>query len=322
MANKIDKYGLPIRSEYSLRTLAYYQKQGGVYSNLITILMQLRDDPKTSRVLAPNKVLNEASWLFDVNEALDDPDKIEDTFKDCWSKYMMSYSPKDRALIKCVCFILLNYPYRVDIKEVCPQMGGVMQPMTINSILLCKYLDKEVLEDKLFWPKFEHLHNPEYLSMGDDVRPEISDKLHNIQRELVEARFKIEELQAKIEENENILLVRDEEIKQLSHDLSDARNIISDIPMQSELDSNITFKRIIEYVKTCKQYKFTTQIFMMLNWFMRKCATDEEYQLLDETQQFLQSQKSGDVTNINNNTGCNVINEAHDPVFGDPTHNE
>lgn len=322
MANKKDKYGFPVRSEYSLRTLAYYQKQGGIYSSIITILMKLRDDPATSRVLAPSKVLNEASWLFDVNAALEDPEKAEFTFKDCWSRYMSEYNSKDRALIRCVCFVLLNYPYKYDVKEVCPQMDGVIQPMTLNSIMLCQYLDKEVLQDKLFWPKFKHLHNTEYLSMGEDVRQELTEKMHRVQNELIEARFKIEELQAKIEEQENILLVKDEEIKQLNRDLSDARETIADIPSQSELDCNITFKRIIEYIKSCKQYKFTTQIFMMLNWFMRKCATDEEYQLLDETQQYLQSQKSGDVTNINNNTGCNVINEAHEPVFGDPIRNE
>lgn len=320
MANKKDKYGFPVRSEYSLRTLAYYQKQGGIYSNIITILMKLRDDPATSRVLAPNKVLNEASWLFDVNEALDDPEKAEVTFMDCWDRYMYEYNPKDRALIKCVCFVLLNYPYKIDAKELCPQMDGVIQPMTLNSIQLCMYLEKDVLADKLFWPKFKHLHNTEYLTMGLDVRPELTEKIHQLEIELVESRFTIEELKAKIEELENINLAKDAEIRQLNHDLAEARETIASIPTQSELDSNLTFKRIIDYIKSCQQYKFTNQIFMMMSKFMRRCATDEEYQLLDETEQYMQAQKSGDVTNINNNTGCNVINEARDPVFGDPIH--
>lgn len=315
MARKKDKCTLPIRSEYSLRTLAYYQKQGGIYSTIITILMKLRDDPDTSRVLAPNRVLNEASWLFEVNVAVDDPDKVVDVFKECWDNNMTEYSQRDRALIKCVCFVLLNYPFGYDIQKICPQMEGAMQPMTINSITLCKYLEKDVLADKLFWPKFKQLHNTEYLTTGEDVRREVTYKVREIEKALVEARFKLEE-------QENLILVKDEEIKQLNLDLAEARKTIASIPSRSELDSNITFKRIIDYIINCKQYKYSNQIFMMLNWFMRNCATDEEYKILDETQQYLQSLMGGDVVHINNNTGCNVVNEAHDPVFGVPTRQE
>lgn len=322
MAKKKTKY--PSRTEYSLRTLAYYQKQGGIYSDVITILMKLRDDPATSRSLAPNRVLNEATWVFEVNKVVEDPAKIVSVFEDCWQPITVEYNSKDQTLIRCVLFILLNYPYKCDVKIACPQMEGVMQPMTINSIDLCNYLDKKVVNDKLFFPKFKHLLNTEYLKFNKDTRPEISDKLMQVEEELVMARFKIEELQQHLKEQSELSLIKDAEIGRLNRDLNAANETIANIPTQSVLDSSITFKRILEYIKSCKQYKFVTQIFMMLNWLMRQRATDEEYQMLDEMQQYMMSQKSGDKTTVinNDNHGCNVVNEAHDPVFGTPLEND
>jgi len=320
MGKKI-KY--PSRNEYSLHTLAYYQKQGGIYSDILTILLKLRDDPVTSRTLAPNRVLNEATWLFDVNEKVEDPEDISKMFEDCWKPLAMEYSQKDLMLIRCVLFILLNYPIKYDLKEVCPQMEGVLQPMSINSITLSNYLDKLVVNEKLFFPKFKHLLNIDYLIFNEDTRPEIAEKLMNVEHELVEARFRIEELSEQLREQMDLSLVKDAEIQQLQRDLDTANETINKIPSQSALDSSITFKRILEYIKTCMQYKFTTQIFLMLNWFMRHRATDEEYQLLDEMQQYMMSQKNGDNTTVinNNNHGCNVLNEAHDPIFGTPLKN-
>ena len=308
------------RSEMSLRTLAYYQKQGGVFSEIITVLMKLRDDPATSRVLAPNRVLNEASWLFETNAMLVDPDDSERLFNSEWEDVKMDYNPKDCALIKCVLFIMLNHPHNGKEALACPQMEGVIQPMTLNSITLCKILDEEVTNEKCFFPKFKHLMNPEYLVIGGSVRDEVADKYMSMQSELVSARFRIEELENSLKEQREIGLVKDAEINQLVNDLAEARNTIANIPTQSELDSSITFQRIIDYIKSCKQYKYTNQIFMLLNWLMRNRATDEEYQLLDETQQYMQSQKAGDTTTIinNDNKNCNVINEAHDPVFDSP----
>jgi len=322
MAKKKIKY--PSRDEYSLHTLAYYQKQGGIFSDVITILMKLRDDPVTSRSLAPNRALNEASWLFEVNKVVENPEQVVPVFEECWKSICTDYCPKDQTLIRCVLFILLNYPYKCNVQNVCPQMENVLSPMTINSIELSNFLDKSVVNEHLFFPKFKHLLNAEYLKYNKDTRPEISNQLNQMEEKLIDARFQITELQQQLNMLTEMALVKDAEIECLRRDLQTAQVTLANIPSQSSLDSSITFKRILAYIKSCKQYKFTTQIFMMLNWLMRQTATDEEYQELDEMQQYMMSQKSGDKTTVinNDNHGCNVVNEAHDPVFGTPIENE
>lgn len=42
--------------------------------------------------------------------------------------------------------------------------------------------------------------------------------------------------------------------------------------------------------------------------------------MMARKERYMMSQKSGDNTTLiqNDNHGCNVVNEAHDPVFGDP----
>ena len=52
--------------EYMIRTLSYYQSQGGVYSELITLLMQLREKKGYRNLIPlPAKVLNAASYYYD-----------------------------------------------------------------------------------------------------------------------------------------------------------------------------------------------------------------------------------------------------------------
>ena len=52
--------------EYMIRTLSYYQSQGGIYSEIITLLMQLRSKKGYRNLIPlPAKVLNAASYYYD-----------------------------------------------------------------------------------------------------------------------------------------------------------------------------------------------------------------------------------------------------------------
>ena len=52
--------------EYNIRSLAYYQAEGGVYNEIITILTKLRKEPKFRGLPTPAKSLNEACFLYDL----------------------------------------------------------------------------------------------------------------------------------------------------------------------------------------------------------------------------------------------------------------
>ncbi len=52
--------------EYDIRSLAYYQAEGGVFNEIITILTKMRSEPKFRGLPSPTKSLNEACYLYDM----------------------------------------------------------------------------------------------------------------------------------------------------------------------------------------------------------------------------------------------------------------
>lgn len=53
------------RYDYTIRTLAYYQQQGGIYNDIITILQKLRQTCTRDRIGTPASILNEATFIVD-----------------------------------------------------------------------------------------------------------------------------------------------------------------------------------------------------------------------------------------------------------------
>lgn len=57
--------------EYDIRSLAYYQAEGGVYNDIITILTKMRSEPEFRGLPSPAKSLNEACFLYDMKQQRD-----------------------------------------------------------------------------------------------------------------------------------------------------------------------------------------------------------------------------------------------------------
>lgn len=57
--------------EYNIRSLAYYQAEGGVYNDIITILTKMRSEPEFRGLPSPAKSLNEACFLYDMMQQRD-----------------------------------------------------------------------------------------------------------------------------------------------------------------------------------------------------------------------------------------------------------
>ena len=53
------------RYDYTIRTLAYYQLQGGIFNDIITILQKLRQTCFRDRISSPASILNEATFIVD-----------------------------------------------------------------------------------------------------------------------------------------------------------------------------------------------------------------------------------------------------------------
>ena len=54
----MDKKKSKYKNDYSLRTLAYYQREGGIYNDLITILQRMRVGKGGRKILPPKEILN------------------------------------------------------------------------------------------------------------------------------------------------------------------------------------------------------------------------------------------------------------------------
>ena len=57
--------------EYNIRSLAYYQAEGGLFNDIITILTKMRSESEFRGLPSPAKSLNEACFLYDMKQQRD-----------------------------------------------------------------------------------------------------------------------------------------------------------------------------------------------------------------------------------------------------------
>ena len=166
--------------EYNIRSLAYYQAEGGVYNEIITVLTQMRKEPKFRGLPTPAKSLNEACFLFDL--------KRKD---EMWENYIREI---DGDLSKVLVALL------VTAKE---EYGEL--------IAFDRY--KIIGERNPYLPKFdavfEHYINQEMEarnSYGDGIRIlELEDEVKAKSAELKVKDNQLAEAQAKIEELQKLV---------------------------------------------------------------------------------------------------------------------
>lgn len=79
--------------EYNIRSLAYYQAEGGVYNEIITVLTKMRKEPKYRGLPTPAKSLNEACFLYDLkpkNFSLEEEKKYISEISDDLSRVLVA----------------------------------------------------------------------------------------------------------------------------------------------------------------------------------------------------------------------------------------
>lgn len=87
------------KEKFSIRTLTYYQEQGGVYNDIITVLTKLRNEPRHRGLPAPVSIINDACYHLAVMEQM-----FKHSYEDT-EKYLSGI--KDN-LILCVMWILAD----------------------------------------------------------------------------------------------------------------------------------------------------------------------------------------------------------------------
>ena len=160
--------------EYNIRSLAYYQAEGGVYNEIITVLTQMRKEPKFRGLPTPAKSLNEACFFYDLKRK--DLDLEEE------KKYISEIDGDLSKVLVALMATALEETGGYLIADARYEMIGESNPYLPYFDSLFKRYMNEVTEA--------------YDSYGDFLRiNELEDEVKVKDGQLAEANAKIEELQ-------------------------------------------------------------------------------------------------------------------------------
>lgn len=281
----MDKKKSKYRDDYSLRTLAYYQREGGVYNELITILQRMRIGKGGRKILPPNKILNAATEAFDIymdqckdeeNDTIIDYGLEELAYKiygGCVAGPLGGLDEKNELIVLCVlCVLLARYP-------------------VFNKRSIPKIIEIVKNNDPSVYKEFETL-----------IASKLEDKDANI-----------ESLRNQLAIKDSLIRDKDSQIARLSNDVSELEKRISviepvfDAYVQnlvegSKFDQYLTLDAVLGWVNKRKHYKLADQVITMLKDLGRNTATDEEYGKIEALESELLS-KYSELSIVNNNMG-------------------
>ena len=286
----MDKKKSKYKDDYSLRTLAYYEREGGVYNELITILQRMRAGRGGRKMLPPKEILNAATESFDIYL---DRCKDEETntiidygmeelgweiYGGCIAGPLGGWEGKNELIaLSVLCVLLSQYP--VFNETSIPQISDIVKKADETVFKEFEGLIRNNLEDK------------------DALLDDLKNKL-KLSEALV--REKDAQLAQYSKTAAEVILTRE--------DLMIARNYLNQ-GTGSRLNKALTLDAILEYAESLKSYERAQHIFGLLSKIARNTATDEEYEKIDAASNKLTSIQLSQ-TNIYNQTtayGSNIF---------------
>ena len=301
------------RDNIRLRTLSFYQKEGEVYNELITVLINLRSNSNLRLSMSPAKVLNEASCI-----CIDVSDLSEENMKkrlDYWWNTLGRDGNIERLVIFSTMYIMsTELPYA-------------------NPFLSVE-LERRLGNDEIVFPFFDAIpHDHRYMLCAP--YPSEVEKLLNDLRTQLEAKenenkrlreelfsddvFHFEEENSALKEKYE-LLARESRQKEI-----DFKAQIADLEEQcknkdyelsrmaakqpkkpiTNVDKVLNFDNIMAYIESRGSYDYCDQLFKMLDKLTRRILTDEQLAKIDALEAKLIAAKNGVTINndIHDNTG-------------------
>ena len=279
----MDKKSKKYKDDYSLRTLAYYQREGGIYNELITILQRIRSE-RGRRTLAPSKVLNLACEIYDRcwNYNIEDGGRINDYgFLDVIYEFVgdhcgMPVNEEDEILVYCTLLVLLA-------------QVPAFKKATIPDVY------KIIGQDSLL----------------NYFQPLIDELLSNVPSE-------VESLQSLLASKDKIIYMKDSQIADLNEKLSEkqielenqrrAWDLIVKRPDKTDFNEQLSLENILEWIKNRKHYTMVDQVFVMLKDLGYKVATDDEHdKILNLENEMIANHKPQSIVNNNMGIGSNFL---------------
>ena len=227
--------------EYMIRTLSYYQSQGGIYSEIITLLMQLREKKGYRNLIPlPAKVLNAASYYYD--------------------------ETKDG-----------NYDLACGTPNILVESVVTIMAAADNNKEVKKKMLEVVKNDEKFFPHFTKLL--EKLEKQDD-NTDFKAEIESLRAESEKLQSQSKAKDSVIDDLLDSLALASQDMDTMAAKLAAAEKRCQIAEQNkyegSSLDRYFTLDNILKWIEGRKQYIYVDQVFRMLSDIKDGIATKEE----------------------------------------------
>lgn len=281
------------KKNYSLRTLDYYQREGGVYRDLIDILQKIKAE--IGMLLTPTRALNLASEAYDMCIAYIKDYETDTLVDPGWNELRHIYfyhnpgpltglASQDEGILECVVGVLLARHNELSGRSI-PEMSRTL---------------------KYYYPivfaYFEELI--------ESLPAKEGDQLERLKKQLAEKEAII------TERNSQLVRLSIENARQKEKINSDRHMPVYKAPVR-ELGGALTLETILGWARKRRHYKLADQVITMLKDLGRKNATDEEMEKIAKVEEELLSGFS-ELSIVNNNMGIgsNILTGiAQNPIM-------
>lgn len=301
------------RDIYKIRTLSFYQKEGGIFNDLITVLTNLRADANVRLSMAPVKVLNEACRLRDELKDLVFPE-----FRNAFDRSWESWGREgfvERLVVFSTIYVLNDYfrdakpalliqlelslihdttvfPY---FEAIAPNLNKTKQTIYIKRLEkqvqdLSKLLEEKEKEN---WQLKKQKYDDAALHFEEE-----NNALKNMFSDLaMESMQKEIDFKAQIADLEEKCKNKDYELSRLS-----AKQNTKPV---TDVDKVLNFDNVLAYIESRGSYDYCDQLFTMLDKLARRIATDEQLSQIDTLEAKMIAMSKGLTINndIHDNSG-------------------
>ncbi len=293
---------------FDIRTLSFYQQEGGVYNELITILTKLRSNSNVRLSMPPAKVLNEACRICDKFNKSSKKNYIKDL--DYWWETLGREGNIERLVIFSTMYILSTGLPNLD------------PSLTVE-------LKRRLGNDKTIFPFFNAIPHDHSNTLSTPLPSEVEKQLNDLRKRIEEKNNEIRQLkEARSEDAAIYFKVENNALKEKYEILAleslqkeiDYKAQIADLEQQhmnmkfelaklkethiyrppTEADKVLNLNNIMAYIESRGKYENCTQLFTMLDKLVRRIVTDEQLSQIDALEEKMIAMSKGECVTINN----------------------
>lgn len=273
--------------DYMLRTLSFYQSEGGVYNDIITILLKVRKLPGYQSMPIPARVLNESVYYWDLL-------REGKGYGDWTLTDAIDRSPLILSVLACLSAATLD--------------EGWLFTQELKGVLA-----------------FDNRYYPHFASVVEKYEKEYEEayaKLHGeAPADIIKWQAEsIKVLEDKLSDREDIIKKQDETLAEMSAQVDRLRENLktADLELQkakegnsvnvSDFDRYLSLGTILEWIRGRQHYAYTEHVFRMLADMKDNRATDEEREKIRVLEtDMLGKNVSNNIINTNYAFGSNLM---------------